>query len=69
MAKKIWKRHDIFQSAIYYSIDSFEYVPENNKTIEAFYWRYEDIFNVDCKQWPSKKKVMSTIRKNGNNRT
>ena len=36
------------QSTIYNSIDTFEYVPENNKTFEAFYRRYEDIFNLDC---------------------
>ena len=50
------------QSTIYNSIDTFEYVPENDKT------RYEDIFNVDFEQWPSKKGT-STIRKTGNNRT
>ena len=38
------------QSTIYNSIETFEYVPENDKTFEAFYRRYEDIFNVDCEQ-------------------
>ena len=50
---------DIFsQSSIYNSIETFEYAPENNKMFEAFYRRYEDIFNVDCKQKPSKKKYV-----------
>ena len=43
------------QSTIYNTIDTLEYVPENDKTFEAFYRRYEDIFNVDCEQWPYKK--------------
>ena len=51
------------QSTIYNSIETFEYVPENDKTFEAFYRRYEDIFNLDCEQWPSKKKGTSTILK------
>ena len=50
-------------------METFEYVPENNNTFEAFYRRYEDIFNVDCEQWPSIKKGTSTIKKTGNNRT
>ena len=44
------------QSTIHNSIDTFEYVPENDKTFDGFYRRCEDIFNVDCEQWPSKKK-------------
>ena len=42
---KFWKRHDIFP--IYNSIETFEYIPEKDKTFEAFYSRYEHIFNVD----------------------
>ena len=40
------------ESTIYNSIDTLEYAPENNKTFEED----EDIFNVYCEQWPSKKK-------------
>ena len=43
------------QSTIYNSIETFKYVPENDKTFKVFYRRYEDIFNVDCEQWPSEK--------------
>ena len=43
---------------IYKSIDTSEYVPVNDKTFEAFYRRYKDIFNVDCEQWPSKKRYV-----------
>ena len=59
MAKKNSEKDTIFsQSTIYNSIDTFEYVPENEKTFEAFSRRYEDIINVDC-----------TIKKTGNTRT
>ena len=70
MAKKKNSEKDtIFsQSTIYNSIETFEYVPENDKTFETFYRRYEDIFNVDCEQWPSEKGT-STRKKTGNNRT
>ena len=45
------EKYTIFtQSTIYNSIDTFEYVPENDKTFEVFYTRYENIFNVDCEQ-------------------
>ena len=60
------EKHTIFsESTPYNSIETFEYVPENDKMFEAFYRRYEDIFNVDCEQWPSKKKVRLLLRKLG----
>ena len=69
MAPKNSEKDTIFsQSTIYNSIDTFEHVPENDKTFEAFYGRCENIFNVDCEQW-SCKKGTSTIKKTGNNRT
>ena len=55
MAQNSEKDTIFSQSSIYNSIETFEYVPENDKTFEAFYRHYEDIFNVDCEQWPSKK--------------
>ena len=66
--KKNRKNTILSQSTNYNSIDTFEYIAENDKTFEAFYRHYEDIFNVDCKQWPSKKKSTSTIKKTGNSR-
>ena len=65
MAQKTEKDMIFSQSSIYNSIDTFEYGPENDKSFEAFYRRYEDIFNVDCEQWPSKKKVRLLLRKLG----
>ena len=59
MAKKNSEKDTIFsQSTIHNSFDTFEYVPENDKTLEAFYKRYEDIFNVHCEEWPSKKRYV-----------
>ena len=40
---------------MYSTIETFEYVPENDKTFDAYYRRYEDVFNVDCKEWSNKK--------------
>ena len=40
---------------IYSTIETFEYVPENYKTFDAFYRRYKYVFNVDCKEWSNKK--------------
>ena len=41
---------------MYSNIETFEYVPENDKTFDAFYRLYEDVFNVDCKEWSNEKK-------------
>ena len=65
MAQKIWEDTIYSQSTINNSIETFEYVPDSDKKLEAFYRRYEDIFNVDCEQWPSKKKVGLLLRKLG----
>ena len=39
------------------TIETFEYVPENDKTFDAFKRIYDDVFNVDCKEWSNEKKV------------
>ena len=60
MAQKNLKDTIFSQCTMYNSIETFEYVPENDKTLEAFYRRYEDIFNVACE-----KKVRLLLRKLG----
>ena len=50
---------------MYSTIKTFEYVPENDKTFDAFNRRYEDAFNVDCKEWSNEKKVRLLLRKFG----
>ena len=53
------------QGTIHSTIETFEYVPENDKTFDAFYRRYEDVFNVNCKEWANEKKVRLLLRKLG----
>ena len=40
---------------MYSTIETFEYVPENDKIFDAFYRRYED---VDCKEWSNEKRYV-----------
>ena len=35
------------------------------KTFDAFYRKYEDVFNVDCKEWTNEEKVRLLLRKLG----
>ena len=66
MAKKNSEKDTVFsQSTIYNSTETFESVPVNDKTFEAFNRSYEDIFTVDCEQWPSEKTVRQLLRKLG----
>ena len=53
------------QGTIYSTIETFEYVPENDKTFDAFYRRYEDVLNVGYKEWSNEKKVRLLRRKLG----
>ena len=53
------------QSTIYNSIETFEYIPDMTKHSRPFYRCYEDIFFLDCEQWPSEKKVRLRLRKLG----
>ena len=43
---------------MYSTIETFEYVPENDKTFDTFYKRYEDVFNVDSKEWSNEKRYV-----------
>ena len=46
------------QGTIYSTREFFEYVPENDKTFDAFYRRYEDLLNVDCKEESNEKRYV-----------
>ena len=50
---------------IWNSTETFIYLPEENKTFEAFNRRYEDLFTVDCEDWTKAKKVRLLLRKLG----
>ena len=54
---------------MYSTIETFKYVPENDKTFDAFYRWYEDVFNVDCKEWSNEKKGMFISQEIGHNWT
>ena len=43
----------------------FLHSPHSKKKLFTIIWSYEDIFNVDCEQWPSEKKVRLLLRKLG----
>ena len=57
------------RGTIYSTIETFEYVPENDKTFGAFYRRYEGVFNVDCKNWSNEEKGTFITQKIGYNGT
>ena len=38
---------------------------KTTKTFDAFHRQYEDVFNVDCKEWSNEKKVRLLLRKLG----
>ena len=46
-------------------METFIYLPPEDKTFEAFYRRYEDRFTVDCEDWTNAKKVHFLLRKLG----
>ena len=46
-------------------METFIYLPEEDKTYKAFYRRYEDLFKVDCEHWTKAKKVHLLLRKLG----
>ena len=50
---------------MYSTIETFVYVPENDKTLDAFYRRYQDVFKVDSKEWSNDEKVRLLLRKLG----
>ena len=44
-------------------METFTYLLEEGKTFEAFFRRYEDLFTVDCEDWPNAKKFRLLLRK------
>ena len=46
-------------------METFIYLPEEDKTFEAFFRRYEDLFTVDWENWTNAKKVRLLLRKLG----
>ena len=46
-------------------METFIYLPAEDKTFETFYRIYEDLFTVDCEDWTNAKKVRLHLRKLG----
>ena len=46
-------------------MEIFIYLPEEDKTFEALFRIYEDLFTVDCEDWTNAKKVRLLLRKLG----
>lgn len=53
------------QSTIWSTIESFSYNPEEEKTFERYYHRYQDFYEVDCQTWTDEKKIRLLLRKLG----
>ena len=39
------------QNAVWKALERFYYAPDEDKTFEAYYRRYEDIYITDCADW------------------
>ena len=44
------------QNAVWNALETFSYAPDEDKTFEAYYRRYEDIYITDCADWTDAKK-------------
>ena len=49
------------QESVINSVDEFIYKPEEEVTFEAYFRRYESIFEKDCKRWPGEKKKKTRL--------
>ena len=53
------------QNAVWNVLVTFSYAPDEDKTVETYYRRYEDIYSTDCADWTDAKKVRLLLRKLG----
>ena len=53
------------QSAICSALETFQYVPEKFLTFEAYFRRFGDVFNIECKSWSKQMKVHLLLQKLG----
>ena len=49
------------QNTVWNAVETFIYTPDEDKTFEAYYRRYEDIYITDCADWNGAKKVWLLI--------
>ena len=50
-------------------LETFSYTPDEDKTYEAYYRKYDDIYITDCADWTDAKNSMATSTKARNCRT
>ena len=43
------------QNAVWNALETFSYAPDEDKTFEAYYRRYEDIYITNCADWTDTK--------------
>ena len=53
------------QNAAWNARETFSYAPDEDKTFEEYYGRYEDIYIIDCTDWTDAKIVRLLLRKLG----
>ena len=51
------------QNAVWNALKTFSYSPDEDKSFEAYYRRYEDIYITDCADWTDAKKSPATSTK------
>ena len=47
------------QNTVWNALETFSYTPDEDKTFEAYYRNYEDIYITDCTDWTDAKKKKS----------
>ena len=57
------------QNAVWNALETFFYAPDEDKTFETYYRRYEDIYITDCANWTDAKKSEATSTKARNSGT
>ena len=57
------------QNAVWNALEIFSYVPDEDKTFEAYYRRYQDIYITDSADWTDAKKSPATSTKASNSGT
>ena len=51
------------QNAVWKALETFSYAADEDKTFEAYYRRYENIYITDCADWTDAKNVWLLPRK------
>ena len=57
------------QNVVWNALETFSYAPDEDKTFEAYYRRYEDIHITDCADWTDAKNSPATSTKARNRET